>query len=142
MNEVGPVPLVLDLHITHVRFGSSSDPSINGHLHYPHDLDTVDRPLNESVTEKIRQYRSDYNNRPSHDMVFMPDIDSMSGRLHCEFVLILFLQTHREIDRFLSSSGVHLPRSTFHFHHVVFSSQVKSKVDHILTKRLQHYGLC
>ena len=34
-NAAGPVPLVLDLRIAHERFGSSSDPSINGHLHYP-----------------------------------------------------------------------------------------------------------
>jgi hypothetical protein len=29
---------VLDLHITHDRFGSSSDRSLNGHLHYPNDI--------------------------------------------------------------------------------------------------------
>jgi hypothetical protein len=57
------VPLVLDLRITHDLFGSSSDTSINGHLHYPSD---VDRSLNEAVTDKIRQYRTDYNNRPGH----------------------------------------------------------------------------
>ena len=34
-NEAGPVPLVLDLRIAHDRWGSISDPSINGHLHYP-----------------------------------------------------------------------------------------------------------
>ena len=34
-NTVGPVPLVLDLRISHDRWGSSSDPSINGHLHLP-----------------------------------------------------------------------------------------------------------
>jgi hypothetical protein len=33
-NESGPVPLVLDLRIVHDRFGSSSDPSLNGNLHY------------------------------------------------------------------------------------------------------------
>ena len=44
VNETVPVPLVLDLHITHDRFGSSSDPSINGHLHYPND---IDRSLND-----------------------------------------------------------------------------------------------
>ncbi len=43
-NAAGPVPLVLDLLITHERFGTNSDPSINGHLHSPHDLDG---PLNE-----------------------------------------------------------------------------------------------
>ena len=46
--------LVLDLHITHERFGCSSDPSITGHLHYPND---VDRSHNED-TNKIRKYRS------------------------------------------------------------------------------------
>ena len=38
-NEAVPVPLVLDLRIAHDRYGSSSDPSLNGHLHYPNDLD-------------------------------------------------------------------------------------------------------
>ena len=38
-NAAGPVPLVLDIGIAHERFGSSSDPSINGHLHYPNDVD-------------------------------------------------------------------------------------------------------
>ena len=33
-NAVGPVPLVLDLRIAHDGYGSSSDPSLNGHLHY------------------------------------------------------------------------------------------------------------
>ena len=31
-NEVGPVPLVLDLRIPHDRVGSSPDPTLNGHL--------------------------------------------------------------------------------------------------------------
>ena len=39
-NATGPVSLVLDLHIAHDRWGSSSDPSINGHLHYPTDMDS------------------------------------------------------------------------------------------------------
>ena len=77
-NAGGPVPLVLDLRITHDRFDSSSDPSINGHLHYPNDLD---RPLNEAAADKIRAYRADYNNRPSNAISFMPPIVSTSGCL-------------------------------------------------------------
>jgi hypothetical protein len=38
-NAAGPVPLVLDLRITHDRVGSTSDPTLNGHLHYPNNLD-------------------------------------------------------------------------------------------------------
>ncbi len=75
--------LVLDLLIVHDRFGSSSDPSLNGHLHYPHD---VDKSLNETDTDKIRKYRVDYNNNPLSTVSFMSVIASTSGRLHCEFI--------------------------------------------------------
>ena len=97
-NTTGPVSLVLDLRITHDRFGSTSDPSINGHLHYPDD---INRSLNETVTDKIRKYHTHYNNNPPKSISFVPDIDSTSGRLHSEFVHLLFLQDHRETDRFL-----------------------------------------
>ena len=133
-NAAGPVPLVMDLHITHDRFGSSSDPSINGHLHYPHDLE---RPLNEAAADKIRQYRADYNNRPSNAISFMPAIASTSGRLHSEFVRLLFLQAHRETDRFFAASGVQLAQSDrgqFQYKRAAFSSQLKSKVGNILAK--------
>ncbi len=56
-NVSGPVPLVLDLRIAHDRFGSRSDPSINGHLHYPNDLDGS---LKETAVDKIRQHLADY----------------------------------------------------------------------------------
>jgi hypothetical protein len=92
------MPLVLDLHIVHDRFGSSSDPSLTGHLHYPND---IDKSLNESVTDKIRKYKSDYNNNPPTDVSFMVVVASTSGRLHSEFVRLLFLQTHREIVRYI-----------------------------------------
>ena len=55
--------LVLDLRLGHERYGSRSDPSLNGQLHYPNDLDG---PLNEDVTDKNRQYRDDYNYHPSN----------------------------------------------------------------------------
>ena len=97
-NAEGPVPLVLDLRIAHDRFGSSSDPSLNGNLLYPNN---IDRSLNETVNDKIRKYHSDYNNNPPDTVSFMPAIASTYGRLHSEFVRLLFLQAHRETDRFL-----------------------------------------
>ena len=85
------------------QIASSSDPSINGHLHYLNDLD---RSLNEAASDKIRQYRADYNNRPSNGISFIPAIASTSGCLHSELVSLLFSQTHRETDRFFAASGV------------------------------------
>jgi hypothetical protein len=107
VNESGPVSLVLDFRVAHDRFGSSSDPSLNGNLHYPNN---IDRSRNESST---------------------------SGRFHSEFVRLLFLQTHRETDRFFAVSGVQLAQSDrdqFHFRRVVFTQQLKSRVDLTLTK--------
>ena len=83
--------LVLDLRIAHDRVGSSADPTFNGHLRYPNNLD---RSLNEAATDKIRKYRADYNNNPPSAVSFMPPIPSTSGRLHSEFIRLLFLQVH------------------------------------------------
>jgi len=41
VNETVPVPLVLDLHIAHDRVGSSTDPTLNGHLRCPNNLDCL-----------------------------------------------------------------------------------------------------
>jgi hypothetical protein len=102
-NEEGPVPLVLDLRIAHDRVGSSTDPNLNGHLKYPNNFD---QSLNDADADKVLKYRADYNNRSPSAVSFMPAIASISGRLHSEFVRLLFLQAHRETDRFFAASGV------------------------------------
>ncbi len=48
-NAPGPVPLVLDLRIAHDRFGSTSDPNLNGKLHWPND---IDKSLNEAAAAR------------------------------------------------------------------------------------------
>ena len=88
-NVTGPVSLVLDLLIAHDRVGSSTDPTLNGHLRHPNNLN---QSLNDEATDKIR----------------IPAIASTSGRLHSEFIRLLFLQAHRETDRFFAASGVQL----------------------------------
>jgi hypothetical protein len=103
VNHSGPVSLVLDLRITHERVGRSSDLSLNGNLRYPNDKD---RSLNESAVDKILKYHTDYNNNPPVAVAFMSVIASTSGRLHSEFIRLLFLQAHRETDRFFAGSGV------------------------------------
>ncbi len=52
-NAEGPVPLVLDLRITHDRVGSSTDPTLNGQLRYPNNLD---QSLNDTSADKVRKY--------------------------------------------------------------------------------------
>ena len=67
----------------------------------------------------------------------MPTIASTSGRLRSEFVCLLFLQAHRETDRFFAASGVQLAQSTsgqYHYKRAAFSSQLRAKVGNILAK--------
>ena len=64
-----------------------------------------------------------------------------SGCWQCEFVYLLFLQSHRESDLFLGVSGVQLVQTNFHFHHVTFSSQLKSRWSTKATINAQHVPL-
>jgi hypothetical protein len=67
----------------------------------------------------------------------MSPIVSTSGRLHSEFVRLLFLQAHRETDRFFATSGVLSPQSDrgfFHYLRAAFSTHLKSKVGLTLDK--------
>jgi hypothetical protein len=77
------------------------------------------------------------NMNPPNTVSFMPVIPSTSGRLHSEFVRLLFLQAHRETDRFFVASGVQLAQSDcgmFHYRRAAFSDQLKNKVDLTLAK--------
>ncbi len=112
----------------------SADPTLNGHLKYPNNLD---QSLNDAAVDKIRKYRADYNNRPPSEVSFIPTIPSTSVRLHREFVRLLFLQAHRETDRFFAASGVQSAQSDrgqFHFRRSDFLQKLKNKVDLTLAK--------
>ena len=67
----------------------------------------------------------------------MTAIASTSGRLHSEFIRLLFLQAHRETDHFFTVSGVQsaqFDRGFLHFRRTAFSSILKSHVSNILVK--------
>jgi hypothetical protein len=63
----------------------------------------------------------DYKSRPSKTISFsllLLLFTSTSGSLQCEFVRLIFLQAHRETDRFFTTSGVQLAQSNrvqFHY---------------------------
>ena len=94
MDAEGSVNLVLDLCITQERYRSNFNPVITGTFHYPVPHD-IDQPLNEVAADKIRDYRADYNKRPSNlgSISFKTAVATTSDHLHCELVRILFLQT-------------------------------------------------
>jgi hypothetical protein len=106
-DSVGSVNLVVHLRLTHKCFWSSSNSRLQGGLHYRAAAD-IDEPLNETAADKLRDHRADYNNRPFKSISVIPAIASTSGRLHCELVCNLFLQTHRETACLqLQELGIH-----------------------------------
>ena len=68
----------------------------------------------------------------------MSAIASTSGRLHSEFIRLLFLQAHRETDRFFVASGVqpaqHNRGGIFTFKRAAFLTQLKAKIGSTLDK--------
>ncbi len=67
----------------------------------------------------------------------MSTISSTSGRLHSEFIRLLFWLTHRETDCFFETSGVQLTqqdRGLFHFFRAALLAHLKAKVGSTLTK--------
>ncbi len=92
-NMTGPVSLVLDLRIPHDRVGSSTDPTLNGQLRYPNNLD---QSLNDTTPDKVRQYRTDYNNNPPNTVSFIPD---MTRRLGGYIVTLLDFYSYRLIGK-------------------------------------------
>jgi hypothetical protein len=85
---------VLDLRVAHDRIGSSTDPTLNGQLRYP---DNLDQSLNDGAADKVHKYRADYNNNPPNTVSIMTVIPSMSGRLHCVVVVWLFIGTQKRL---------------------------------------------
>ncbi len=134
-NVTDTVSFVLDLRVAHDRVGSSTDPTLNRQLRYPNNLD---QSLNDTATDKVRKYQDDYNMNPPNTVSFMPTIARTSGRLHSEFVRLLFLQTHRETDRFFVASGVlsaQSDRGFFHYHRAAFSVHLYTKLVWLLPRR-------
>ena len=61
---------------------------------------------------------------PSNTVSVMSVIPSTFGRLHSELVCLLFLQTHRETDRFCVSLGVQVAQSDRGQFHYLLSLRV------------------
>jgi hypothetical protein len=69
----------------------------------------------------------------------MPAIAGTNGRLHSDFIRLLFLQAHRETDRFFAASGVQSTQSNlgttyFHFRRAAVLNHLKSKCGLLLAK--------
>jgi hypothetical protein len=117
---------MLDLSMTHDRFGSSSHVQQNALLSHPQDLDAPLRLAAQSKNNGYRQQCADNQN-----ISFLPAIMSTSTRMHGEFLRLLFLQAHRETEAQFTAAGKLSQRNqldSFRFKRAAFYQPLKSKV--------------
>ncbi len=127
--------MVLDLRLAHDRFGSSSDPTLNGRLHY----NDIDKSLSEAGNDKIRKYRVDYNKNPTNTVSFMPVMTGTNGRLHSDLSDFYSYRLIGKLTVFFAASGVQSAQSNlgatyFHFRRTTVLNQLKSKCGLLLAK--------
>ena len=70
--------------LTHERWVTTEEPSKDGQLRYPDD---IDRPLREAAQQKVLQYQNAYAN--DHSITFMPAIASTTCRIDAELLRLL-----------------------------------------------------
>ena len=125
-------------HPSHSQVSRLLTSSLSLGVPVPHTTECVrGLQIPQLQKNKILKYRSDYNNNPPTSVAFIPAMASTSGRLHSEFIRLLFLQAHQETDRFFAASGVQPAQSnhgTFHYNRTAFLRQLKSKIVSSLAK--------
>ena len=93
-----PRTLILDFTMTHTRYGRSLL-NLNGQLTNTRRSDGAPEPdgsIKAVARKKIIHYRQLYVDRPD-PIVFMPVAVDTSDRIYDDFLLLLFLHTHREV---------------------------------------------
>ena len=94
--------LVVDVVCTH-EFGGShlADVSLNGQLR-DHD---PNRLLENEARKKVERYRDGYANRNGTTYAFLPCAMTSSGRIHGEFLRLLYILAHRRTKKYFASLG-------------------------------------
>jgi len=123
--------LVFDFSMAHDRWGATDEPSKNGQLCYPHDLN---RTVREAAQKKVKKYQGTYAN--DHGISFLPAIASTTGRLDADFLRLLFWHAHRESEEFSRLTGqLAQPNpDAVHSKRAAFFNSLKSKIGHIVAK--------
>ena len=98
---------VVDVAMVHDFHGAVDNPGSHGQPRHPHNPDRV---LIDAAKRKVSHYRRDYQRL---DTAFVPLIASTSGRLHAEFVRLLYFFAHQRALAFFAKIGQQNPSRIF-----------------------------
>ena len=100
---------MVDYTLRHDFIGDARDVSRHGALRNP---DRPDQILNQAAADKIRAYREPYQRNRS--LAFLPACMSTSGRIHSEFLrLLYFIADKQASDTSRTSAMNHHTRRNF-----------------------------
>ena len=102
VNLGGHRHLVIDIACTH-EFGGNHCRNFdrNGQLR-DHD---VNKLLETTARTKVARYREAYANRQGTTYAFLPCVMSTSGRIHGEFLRLLYILAHRRTLKYFADMG-------------------------------------
>ena len=91
--------LIVDVALVHDFHGNVIDPARHGQPRHPNP----DKVLIDTAVAKAQgnEYRPDYLR--NHNKAFLPLVMSTSGRLHSEFVRLLYILAHQRAVRFFAT---------------------------------------
>ena len=98
LNVAGTTDLIVDVALVRDFHGNVVDPARHGQLRHPNP----DKVLIDTAVAKAQgnEYRPDYLR--NHNKAFPPLVMSTSGRLHSEFVRLLYILAHQGAVRFFA----------------------------------------
>jgi hypothetical protein len=92
--------LLVDVTIRHDFIGSGRNGQTQGQLRNPNNPDRI---LESAAADKIREYRDPY--RRNRHVAFLPACMSTSGRIHGEFLRLLYFIANKQADDYFEALG-------------------------------------
>ena len=97
---MGKDDLMVDVTVRHDFIGDARDVLRHGTLRNP---DRPDQLLNQAAADKIRSYREPYSRNRS--LAFLPACMSTSGRIHSEFLRLLYFLADKQASAYFTDLG-------------------------------------
>jgi hypothetical protein len=100
--------LLIDVSIRHPFIGASRSGHNQGQLRNP---DNPDHILESAAADKIRNYRDPYQS--NRQVAFLPACMSTSGRIHGEFLRLIFFLSNKQADDYFAALGYQAHKEEF-----------------------------
>ena len=104
----GKTDLLIDVTLRHDFIGAGRSGHTQGQLRNP---DNPDRTLESAAADKIRNYRDAY--AVNRQVAFLPACMSTSGRIHGEFLRLLFFLSNKQADDYFAALGYEAHKEEF-----------------------------